>query len=93
MLGVHPKGHGSSVPGAQLSVGFGPSSPDYSQIAVAASAGWAWGARIGGPVDSILEIQDGLVLQKKLESIIQEAVRVVLEEKRCAVIDCILESI
>ncbi|KAF8184213.1 thiamine pyrophosphate enzyme, N-terminal TPP binding domain-containing protein [Pholiota molesta] len=93
MLGVHPKGHGSSAPGAQLSVGFGPSSPDFSQIAVAASAGWAWGAHIGGPVDSTPEAQDGHALQKRLESVIQEAVRVVLEEKRCAVVDCILESI
>ncbi|TFK17638.1 acetolactate synthase catalytic subunit [Coprinopsis marcescibilis] len=52
MLSVHPLGHNgehlSQVPGDQLSVGFGPICPDYAQIAVAASAGWAWGTRVGG---------------------------------------------
>ncbi|KAF8959138.1 thiamine pyrophosphate enzyme, N-terminal TPP binding domain-containing protein [Flammula alnicola] len=92
MLGVHPTGHGSSVSGAELSVGFGPSSPDYAQIAVAASSGWAWGARVGG-VDAAMKGKSGLELQEELHKVIVEAVRVVLEEKRCAVVDCILESI
>ncbi|KAF9476193.1 thiamine diphosphate-binding protein [Pholiota conissans] len=93
MLGVHPKGHGSSVPGAQLSVGFGPSCPDYAQIAVAASAGWAWGTRIGGSVDAELAGLDEHALQKKLNDVIKDAIRIVMEEKRCAVVDCVLESI
>ncbi|KJA15640.1 hypothetical protein HYPSUDRAFT_148795 [Hypholoma sublateritium FD-334 SS-4] len=94
MLGVYPKGHGSSVPGAQLSVGFGPASPDFSQIAVAASAGWAWGERLGGPISSpASEGSNEETFQQKMDSVISEAVRVVLEEKRCAVVDCVLESI
>ena len=94
MLGVHPKGHGSSVPGAQLSVGFGPSCPDYAQLAVAASAGWAWGTCFGGPVDDAeLAGLDKHALQKKLNDVIKEAIRIVMEEKRCAVVDCVLESI
>lgn len=92
MLGVYPQGHGSVVPGARLSVGFGPSSPDYSQIAVSASSGWAWGQRLGG-FDPTLNVSDEQSLQQKMESVIEQAVRVVLEEKRCAVVDCILESI
>lgn len=94
MLGVYPNGHGSSVPGTQLSVGFGPASPDFSQIAVAASAGWAWGERLGGPIN--LSASEGNYeesFQQKMDSVISEAVRVVLEEKRCAVVDCVLESI
>ncbi|EAU80907.1 acetolactate synthase catalytic subunit [Coprinopsis cinerea okayama7 len=56
MLSVHPIGHNneqlSSVSGDTLTTGFGPICPDYSQIAVAASAGWAWGARVGGRTDA-----------------------------------------
>ncbi|RDB15268.1 Benzoylformate decarboxylase [Hypsizygus marmoreus] len=84
MLGVHPTGHGSKAPGSKLSVGFGPDCPDYAQIAVAASAGWAWGKRVG-----IAEDKGKLAL----EGAIAEAIRVVIEERRCAVVDCILESI
>jgi hypothetical protein len=47
MLGLYLTGHGSKASGAQLSIGFGPHSPDYAQIAVAASAGWAWGKHVG----------------------------------------------
>ncbi|KAG5726796.1 hypothetical protein E4T56_gene558 [Termitomyces sp. T112] len=47
MLGVHPNGHGSRETGKKLTVGFGPDCPDYAQIVVASSAGWAWGKRIG----------------------------------------------
>ncbi|GLB45445.1 putative thiamin diphosphate-binding protein [Lyophyllum shimeji] len=84
MLGVHPTGHGSKAPGEKLSVGFGPICPDYSQIAVAASAGWAWGKRIGTGNESGNEA---------LERTIAEAVDVVLKERRCAVVDCVIESI
>ncbi|KAJ7334301.1 thiamine diphosphate-binding protein [Mycena albidolilacea] len=85
MLGCHPTGYGSQASsGAELSVGFGPNCPDYSQIAVAASAGWVWGKRVGG---------DGRNVKEELNAALAEAVRVVLEERRCAVLDCVLESI
>ncbi|KAJ6498297.1 thiamine pyrophosphate enzyme, N-terminal TPP binding domain-containing protein [Mycena vulgaris] len=85
MLGCHPTGHGSrAASGAELSVGFGPYCPDYSQIAVAASSGWAWGKRVGG---------DGGNVKEEFEAVIAEAVRVVVEERRCAVVDCVFESI
>ncbi|KAI5121475.1 hypothetical protein M0805_003931 [Coniferiporia weirii] len=77
MLGVYPQGLGSTVPGNQLTVGFGPDMPDFSQIAVA--AGGAWGKRI--------------TLASELEATIAEGVNVVRTEGRCAVIDCVLESI
>lgn len=82
MLGVYPAGHGSKVTGNQLTVGFGPTCPDYSQIAIAASAGWAWGRRV-----------DASGGKKVLEQVIAEAIKVVVQEKRCAVVDCVLESI
>lgn len=83
MLGVHPTGLGSQAQGERLSVGFGPDVPDYSQIAVAASGGWAWGRRIG---------EDGWD-QTQLKEVLTEAVEIVLKEGRCAVLDCVLDSI
>ena len=83
MLGLYPMGHGSQASGSQLSVCFGPHTPDYAQIAVAASAGWAWGRRVG---------DEGGELEA-LVKVISEAVNVVLDQGRCAVVDCILESI
>lgn len=77
MLGVYPSGLGSRVPGRQLTVGFGPDAPDYSQIAVA--AGGAWGKRIS--------------LAAELEGAISDGIKVVTEERRCAVLDCVIESI
>ncbi|OBZ71335.1 hypothetical protein A0H81_08860 [Grifola frondosa] len=77
MLGVYPDGLGSKVSGQQLTVGLGPDMPDYAQIAVA--AGGAWGRRV--------ERAD------ELQSVLEEAVRVVIQEKRCAVVDCMIESI
>ena len=77
MMGIYPTGHGSKAVGSRLSVGFGPDMPDYSQIAVA--AGGAWGRRVSEP--------------EKLKETIEEAIRVVLKEKRCAVLDCIIKSI
>lgn len=85
MLGVHPSGLGSQANGERLSTGFGPNVPDYSQIAVAASGGWAWGKRIAGEAGND-------TLQTRLEQDITEAVNVVLKEGRCAVLDCVLES-
>ena len=81
MLGLYPMGHGSKASGAQLSVGFGSHSPNYAQIAVAASAGWAWGKRVG----------DGG--REALVNVITKAVNIVLDQRRCAVVDCVLESI
>ncbi|KAG6901371.1 hypothetical protein C0995_012874 [Termitomyces sp. Mi166 len=86
MLGVHPDGYGSKATGEKLTVGFGPDCPDYSHIAVAASAGWAWGKSIGvaGAADSG---------EEGLNGVIEQAVKIVLEEHRCAVVDCIIQSI
>ncbi|THU98889.1 thiamine diphosphate-binding protein [Dendrothele bispora CBS 962.96] len=100
MLGVHPTGHGSKASsGEQLSVGFrfDPAtetegslleSPDYSQVAVAATGGWAWGKRVGVYKDLSLHDAFG-----QFKSTLEEAVKVVLEEKRCAVIDVVLEAL
>ena len=88
MLGIHPTGHGSSAVGHELTVGFGPDCPDYSQIAVAASNGWVWGRKIS--VDFATEERNG---QQLLQETIAEAVRVVVEDRRCAVVDCVMESI
>ena len=76
MLGVYPRGQGSAATMDELSVGFGPDMPDYAQIAVA--AGGAWGKRVSEP--------------DELQAVLEEAVRVVLQEKRCAVVDCIIAS-
>jgi hypothetical protein len=81
MMGVHPTGFGSKASIHQLTTGFGPDCPDYSQIAVAASSGWAWGRKVG-----VGEYTG----QTALEKSIAEAIKVVLEEKRCAVLDCVL---
>ncbi|KIJ05974.1 hypothetical protein PAXINDRAFT_103561 [Paxillus involutus ATCC 200175] len=88
MLGVHPHGYGSSAIGDELTVGFGPDCPDYSQIAVAASGGWAWGRKISADL-----AVDGKNAEELLQETIAEAVRIVTEERRCAVVDCVLECI
>ncbi|EMD39506.1 hypothetical protein CERSUDRAFT_131900 [Gelatoporia subvermispora B] len=77
MLGIYPQGHGSKVSGRQLTVGFGPDPPDYP--AIAAAAGGAWGGR----VERASELRD----------VLTQAVNAVLHEKRCAVVDCKVESI
>ena len=77
MLGIYPSGHGSTASGARLSVGFGPDMPDYAQIA--AAAGGAWGRRVQ-EVGRFKEVFD-------------EAIQVVVNERRCAVVDCIVQSI
>lgn len=84
MLGVHPNSHGSAASGDRLSVGFGPNCPDYVQIAVAASAGWAWGQRVG------LGESGG---KAALEGVMSEAVRIVVEEERCAIVECMLDFV
>lgn len=89
MLGVHPDGHGSKATGDKLTVGFGPDCPDYSQIAVAASAGWAWGKSVGA-AGAGAGADTG---REGLNRVIEQAVKIVLEEHRCAVVDCIIESI
>lgn len=77
MMGIYPTGLGSKAVGTRLTVGFGPDVPDYSQIA--AAAGGAWARRVSEP--------------EKYRETLEEAIRVVLEEKRCAVVDCIVKSI
>lgn len=103
MLAVHPVGLDSqllsAVPADTLHTGFGPTCPDYSQIAVAASAGWAWGKKIGGEHkeasvkanDSTNSVISGGKLE--LETAMEDAVRMVLEGRRCAVLDCVLDGI
>ncbi|KAH9924660.1 thiamine pyrophosphate enzyme, N-terminal TPP binding domain-containing protein [Epithele typhae] len=77
MLGVYPQGHGSKATMDELSVGFGPDMPDFAQVAVA--AGGAWGKRISKA--------------DELQATLEEAIRVVLHEKRCAVVDCIVANV
>ena len=77
MLGVYPTGLGSKASGERLTVAFGPEMPDYAQIAVA--AGGAWGRTVSD--------------MNQLKVLMEEAIHVVLEEKRCAVLDCIVQSI
>jgi len=77
MLGVHPTGMGSRATSSHLNVTFGPESPDYSQIAVA--AGKAWGKKITHP--------------SEVEGAIREAIAVVQNERRCAVLDVVLEGL
>jgi thiamine pyrophosphate-dependent acetolactate synthase large subunit-like protein len=82
MLGVHPQGIGAPIPGHELSVGFGPHIPDYAGIAVAATAGWAYGKKV--------RATEG---KQVLQESIKEAVHAVLVEGRCAVLECELKSI
>jgi hypothetical protein len=77
LLGVYPGGHGSRYSGNDLTVGFGPDPPDY--VGIAAAAGGAWGRKVSQA--------------SELRTAIEEGVRVVLEERRCAVVDCVLEGI
>lgn len=77
MLGIYPDGHGSKASGTRLSIGFGPDMPDYGQIA--SGAGGAWARHTEG-------------LEQAREAI-EAGVKVVLEERRCAVVDCVVESI
>lgn len=94
MLGVHPVGHGRQArSGEQLSIGFGPNPPDFPQIAVAASAGWAWGARVGVVDTTSPTWNQDTKPREELNTVFAKAVRMVLEERRCAVVDCVLESI
>ncbi|SCV73364.1 BQ2448_7290 [Microbotryum intermedium] len=78
MLGVHPNGLGSRSTAGDLNVSFGPTddlNPDYGGIAQA--SGGAWCAKV----------KDAEELEDKMK----EAIRVVKEEKRSAVLDCWLE--
>ena len=104
MLGVHPtlpasaandEVHLSGVPADRLSTGFGPICPDYGQIAVAASAGWVWAAKVGargenGIINEARMADGGKAL---LEETIRKGIEVVVKERRCAVIDCFLDGI
>ena len=74
---VYPDGLGSGLTGEQLAVGFGPDGADYG--GVAAAAGGAWARKVAQA--------------SALKETFEEAVRVVLEERRCAVVECIVPSI
>ena len=78
MRAVHPDGLGSRASGERLSVGFGEShNVDYGGIA--AAAGGAWAKRVHRA--------------DALRGVLDEAVNVVIHEKRCAVVECVIESI
>ncbi|KAI8986252.1 thiamine diphosphate-binding protein [Trametes punicea] len=78
MRAVHPDGYGSAASGEQLTVGFGlEDNVDYG--GVAAAAGGAWGRQVARA--------------DELKDVFEEAIRVVRQERRCAVIECIVESI
>ena len=78
MMGVYPNGLGSKASLQELTTGFGPDPPDYAGIASA--AGGAWGAKIGA--DEFGKIAETL----------RAAIEVVKYERRCAVVDCIIET-
>ncbi|TRM62060.1 hypothetical protein BD626DRAFT_499656, partial [Schizophyllum amplum] len=65
----------------RLSIGMGAECPDYSQIAVAASGNVAWGRRVAS--DTSLD---------DLNVMLTEAVSVVVEQGRCAVLDVQIEA-
>ncbi|EIW52361.1 thiamine diphosphate-binding protein [Trametes versicolor FP-101664 SS1] len=78
MRAMHPTGLGSAVSGEKLTVGFGEEhNADYA--GVAAAAGGAWARQVARA--------------DELRGAFEEAIKVVMEERRCAVIDCIIESI
>lgn len=77
MLGVYPSGIGSQAKSFDLNVTFGPDTPDYAGIAVA--AGRAWGKQIS----KVDEVNQALT----------EAITIVLTEKRCAVLEILLEEL
>ncbi|GAA5942311.1 hypothetical protein JCM3775_003219 [Rhodotorula graminis] len=75
MLGVHPNGLGAAGPTSELNVSFGPTddlNPDYGAIAAAAGGAWCRKVKTASELDEAM----------------REAVRVVREEKRSAVLDC-----
>lgn len=76
MLGVYPQGYGSSASREELNMSFLPHAPDYSGIA--AAAGGAWGRK----VEKWSDFRDALTT----------AIMVVQKERRCAVLDCCIES-
>ena len=77
MRGVYPEGAGSTLSGEQLTVGFGEEGPDYGGIAAAAGGAWSKKVRRGG----------------ELRGTFEEAIQVVLEQQRCAVVECVVPSI
>ena len=74
---MYPDGYGSSANAQRITTGFGPDMPDFAQIATA--AGGAWGRRV--------------TRTSELKEAMKEAINVVLNEKRSAVLDCVVESI
>ncbi|KAG7088818.1 hypothetical protein E1B28_012776 [Marasmius oreades] len=96
MLGVHPDGHGSrSLSGEQLGVGFrfnDEVDPDYAQIAVAATSGWAWGKRVGTRARPGERVKLNEAFEE-LKSVLEEAVSMVVVERRCAIVDVVLDAL
>ncbi|KIY63003.1 Thiamin diphosphate-binding protein [Cylindrobasidium torrendii FP15055 ss-10] len=130
MLGVRPGGLGHETKLAS----FGPHTADYAGIAVAATAGWAWGRKVDvwdcvqrarleedipSPISPVVKLSaddmdvskngngdgDGseakqdtdkpgtaMEIAKGLQAIVKDAVDVVVKERRCAVLDCVLEG-
>lgn len=78
LLGVHPQGLGSVTSATNLNVSFtGPNeeyTPDYGGIAAAAGGAWAKKVEKASELDAAMK----------------EAIRVVREEKRSAVLDVYL---
>lgn len=77
MRGLYPTGLGAQATGDRLTVGFGPENPDYGQIAT--GAGGAWARKMEESTN--------------IESLLSGAIKIVLDEKRCAVLDCMIGSI
>ncbi|TBU43656.1 thiamine diphosphate-binding protein [Dichomitus squalens] len=77
MKGVYPEGIGSRVSGERLSVGFGVPSADFGGIAAAAGGAWARKVERADEVRSVFE----------------QAMKVVMDERRCAVVECVIQSI
>jgi len=76
MLGLHPNGAASKAKSSHLNVTFGPEQPDYSQIPMAAGGAWGWKT----------------TLPDEVEGAIKDSLKVVLEEKCCAVNDIVIEN-
>jgi hypothetical protein len=76
MLGVYPNGLGSASTAESLNISFGPQAPDYGLLAEA--AGGAWHTKV--------------TETPHVEQAIQDAISMVRDNRRCAVIDVQLET-
>lgn len=76
MLGVYPDGLGSASTAESLNISFGPHPPDYGLLAEA--AGGAWHTKV--------------TETSQVERAIQDAISMVRDNRRCAVIEVQLET-